>query len=80
MKEKIGAELATNGEEGSEKRETGNRRGVNEDEREGGEGEWLLSLLLTLIAGFQCHAIQIDENKNQNRSIDILQNLGNERR
>ena len=32
------------------------------------------------IAGFQCHAIQIDQNKNQNRSIDKVQNLGNERR
>ena len=28
-------------------------------------------------AGFQCHAIQ---NKNQNRSIDKVQNLGNERK
>ena len=32
------------------------------------------------IAGFQCHVIQIDQNKNQNRSIDKVQNLGNERR
>jgi len=29
------------------------------------------------IAGFQCHGIQ---NKNQNRSMDKVQNLGNERR
>ena len=33
-----------------------------------------------LIAGFQCHAIQIDQNKNENRPIDKVQNLGNERR
>ena len=32
------------------------------------------------IAGFQCHAIQIDQNKNQNRPIDKVQNLGNKRR
>ena len=33
------------------------------------------------IAGIQCHAIQnTDQNKNQNRSIDKVQNLGNERR
>ena len=31
------------------------------------------------IAGFQCHAIQRDQNKNQNRSIDKVQNVGNER-
>ena len=31
-------------------------------------------------AGFQCHAIQNRSNKNQNRSIDKVQNLGNERR
>ena len=41
-----------------------------------------VSLLLTLIAGFQCHAIQNRsiENKNQNRSIDKVQNMGNEKR
>ena len=32
------------------------------------------------IAGFQCHAIQIDQNQNQNRSIDKVQNPRNERR
>ena len=32
------------------------------------------------IAGFQCHAIQNRSNKNQNRSIDNVQNLENERR
>ena len=36
---------------------------------------------VAFIAGFQCHAIQnIDQNKNQNRSIDKVRNLGNERR
>ena len=29
------------------------------------------------IVGFHCHAI---ENENQNRSLDKVQNLGNERR
>ena len=33
---------------------------------------------ISVIAGFQCHAV--DQNKNQNRSIDKVQNLGNERR
>ena len=28
------------------------------------------------IAGFQCHAIQNRSNKNQNRSVDEVQNLG----
>ena len=37
------------------------------------------SLYIT-IAGFQCHAIQTDQNKNQNCAIDKVQNLGNERR
>ena len=32
------------------------------------------------IAGFQCHAIQNKKNNNQNRSIDKVQNLGNEKR
>ena len=33
------------------------------------------------ITGFQCHAIpKIDQNINQNRSIDKVQNLWNERR
>ena len=33
------------------------------------------------IAGFQCHAIQkIDENRNQNHSIDQVQSLRKERR
>ena len=32
------------------------------------------------MAGFQCHAIQKDQNKNQNCSKDKVQNLGNERR
>ena len=32
-------------------------------------------------AGFKCHTIQnTDQNKNQNRLIDKVQNLGNERR
>ena len=35
--------------------------------------------LLLIIAGFQCRAIQ-DQNQNQNHSIDKVQNLGNERR
>ena len=39
-----------------------------------------LDLVRSLIAGFQCHAIQNRLNKNQNRSIDKVQNLGNERR
>ena len=30
----------------------------------------LYAVLIGCIAGFQCHAIQIDQNKNQNRSID----------
>ena len=32
------------------------------------------------IVGFQCHAIQNRLKSNQNRSIDKVQNLGNERR
>ena len=32
------------------------------------------------MAGFQSHAIQNRLNKNQNRSIDKVQNLGNEKR
>jgi len=36
-------------------------------------------LRLSSLAGFQCHAIQNRSNKNQNRSIDKVQNLGNER-
>ena len=32
------------------------------------------------IGGFQCHAIKIDQNKNQNHSLDKVQNLGNETR
>ena len=35
---------------------------------------------LSSIAGFQCRAIKIDENKIQNHLIDKVQNLGNERR
>ena len=34
-------------------------------------------LLFFAIVGFHCHAI---ENENQNRSLDKVQNLGNERR
>ena len=35
----------------------------------------------THIAGFQCHAIQTtSQNKNQNRSIDKVQNLANKSR
>ena len=34
-----------------------------------------LDLVRSLIAGFQCHAIQNRLNKNQNRSIDKVQNL-----
>ena len=36
--------------------------------------------LETNIAGFQCHSIQNGLKSNQNRSIDKVQNLGNERR
>ena len=35
---------------------------------------------MATIAGFQVTPFKIDRNKNQNRSIDKVQNLGNERR
>ena len=37
-------------------------------------------IMKIFIAGFQCHAIGIEQNRNQNRSIDEVQNLGNESR
>ena len=35
---------------------------------------YFLIFYIVLIAGFQCHAFKIDQNKNQNCSIDKVQN------
>ena len=41
----------------------------------------LFTQVIASIAAFQCHTIQkIDQNQNQNRSVDKAQSMGNERR
>ena len=41
----------------------------------------LFTQVIASIAAFQCHTIQkIDKNQNQNRSVDKVQSMGNERR
>ena len=51
---------------------------------EAGQGFCLPAPLLTLIRAvllvFSVTPFKIDQNRNQNRSIDKVQNLGNERR